>query len=137
EEEMLDVNALASMGPRLSTGRSLSTWNDYPDRTQAASMGPRLSTGRSIRRGPALGVPLFGASMGPRLSTGRSINEFYAEVNAPPSLQWGPVSRRGGAVDRDRRILIALGASMGPRLSTGRSPHRDRRVRALQRRFNG
>src|SRR5262249_33228527 len=63
----------------------------------------------------------FEASMGPRLSTGGSVLLDIRQRHFWSVLQWGPVSRRGGAFpDQGSPFLYGV-ASMGPRLSTGGS----------------
>src|SRR5262249_3706428 len=68
---------------------------------------------------------LLGASMGPRLSTGGNLAPAMAAATSRASLQWGPVSRRGGTGHHIPKFDGSFAASMGPRLSTGGSAPRE------------
>ncbi len=107
------------MGPRLSTGgnslqaqgggivalklqwgpvsRRGGTFEETEARlpSEPASMGPRLSTGGNVKKFSGWST-LPDASMGPRLSTGGNLEMIGIHTTTLTTLQWGPVSRRGG-----------------------------------------
>ena len=65
-------------------------------------MGPHLSTGGNRFDGQVRRRAVGPASMGPRLSTAGNVSTLDAPSRTVLTLQWGPVSRRGGT----RRFFV-------------------------------